>query len=949
MRQQVLLRVYQLTRYYAWWVLVVTLALAILALFLLRDLKLDSSYQKLLPHNDPVLEKFARHEGTVQEAEAITVLLTLASAPSTPAGGIVPLIEAAQRIKESLESDEEIGKDKVSYRQESQPLLPNLLYFNEASLQTLKEKIAPLEEALASPNSLGPESTDLDKIYEQITSGLQQLMSGLAVLNPQKLVEAVQQIDVRMEELRELNQRVGQILQRLPEEIPRTQEQFDGLSQLLSSWQSALQPTLLQSPDDYLLSKDRQSLLVQVRPRQPSRVSIAYNRRITHLVRDTVAALNLEAQGIQWGLRGPYVFSTETDDALKSDMERTAIITHVGVLLLFVLVLRRVFYPLLAMLPILIALILTLVAAKLSFGGLNLLTAFLPAIVLGMGIDYGIQFISHYVEERGRSRRVAPALRATLLTKGSAMLIAASATSLVLFGLGIVARSTGLSEMGYILGVGVLLSCLLTLVVLPALILAAHTVLGRRFRGRLRRPWNLRPLASGLIRGRWVVVGLVLVGTLIMIWPASRVQFSFITEALMPTELPGQRVRAYIVEHFEQQQAPDLENYFFFFMDPEEATVRQVSQELAELTAVDRVESFFSVIYSVVGDPAQLEEIKGRLAQLKALDPLGLLAKAALQLKALQDQLIRRPTLELQLARLEDQLQKGQEQIFRFDEVLATKFAELQASTHGIREGLEQAGSAKLVDQLQVLRVKLGDLIAQVKPGIEKIPTPAEIDQLIQNPPQELRKYFFTPEGQMIVYAHVRPTCLWSSLCYDEFIKQASKIWSDFLGSPMLRATLEDYMQNDFWASTALAALIIVAVLWLSFRRSRVPGATWLSLTTLALGYLWMVGMMTLVGIAFNVANILISALLIGLGVDNCVYLLHRHRDLGGQSIERATASTALPILANALATMIGFGSLVLAETPALRILGESAVMGIGFMTLLSVTFLPAVIALRRH
>jgi hypothetical protein len=89
--------------------------------------------------------------------------------------------------------------------------------------------------------------------------------------------------------------------------------------------------------------------------------------------------------------------------------------------------------------------------------------------------------------------------------------------------------------------------------------------------------------------------------------------------------------------------------------------------------------------------------------------------------------------------------------------------------------------------------------------------------------------------------------------------------------------------------------------------------------------------------------------LLIGLGVDNCVYLLHRYRDFGGRSIERALASTGLPILANTLATMIGFGSLMLAETPVLGVLGESAVMGIGFMTLLSLTFLPAVLSLRRR
>ncbi len=945
MRQHVLLRLYQLTRYYAWWVLIITLALAILALVSLRDLKLDSSYQKLLPRNDPTWEKFDKQQASLQESESITILLTLSSPPSLPGGGVAQLLAAAQRIQDALSHRDEIAS--VSYRQTASPppSLPNLLYFNEESMQALKERISQLQGAVESPTLLTGQTRPLDRVYADITAGLQKLFSGLAVLNPQELAEALQQIGTTRDELRELNQRVEEVLQKLPTELPKMEQHVDELAQLTSTWQSALQPSPRRSQQDYLLSKDQQALLVQVWPRQASRISLDYNRRITHMVRDTLSSLDLESQGVRWGLRGPYVFSTESDDALRRDMERTALITHVGVLLLFILVLKRVFYPLLAMLPILMALILTLVGAKLAFGGLNLLTAFLPAIVLGMGIDYGIQFVSHYIEERGRSRRIAPALRATLLTKGNAMLIAASATSLVLIGLGVVSRSTGLSEMGFIIGLGVLLSCLLTLMVLPALIIAAHTFLGKRFRGRPSRPWNLRPAANLLLRGRWVVLVLVLVGSLVMAIPASRVQFSFITEALMPTKLPGQQVTAYITQHFELQQTPDVENYFLFFLEPNEQQVRQVAQQLDQLEAVDRVTSY----YSYIPDPAELEGIKDRLRLLRALDPLDWLEKASLQLTSLQEQFARRQALRVELARLEEVLEDGREDVFRWDQALADELASLRDSTSAIRAQLEQVNPAQLEDEIQVVRVKLAALIEQVMPSLQMIPTPEEIDQLIQNPPAELRRFFFTPEGQTKIYAHVKPEWLWNSILYDQFIREASAIWGDFLGAPMIRAALENYMQQDFWRSTVLAVLIILAVMWLNFRRSHSQGATWLSLATLALGYLWMLGTLKLLGIDFNVANILISALLIGLGVDNCVYLLQRHRDLGGRSIERATASTALPIVANALATMIGFGSLILAETPALRVLGESAVLGIGFMTLLSLTFLPAVLALRQR
>jgi len=53
-----------------------------------------------------------------------------------------------------------------------------------------------------------------------------------------------------------------------------------------------------------------------------------------------------------------------------------------------------------------------------------------------------------------------------------------------------------------------------------------------------------------------------------------------------------------------------------------------------------------------------------------------------------------------------------------------------------------------------------------------------------------------------------------------------------------------------------------------------------------------------------------------------------------------------VPILANALAAMIGLGSLSFAEMSALQVLGQVALLGIGFTTFFSLTFLPAVLSL---
>jgi len=100
--------------------------------------------------------------------------------------------------------------------------------------------------------------------------------------------------------------------------------------------------------------------------------------------------------------------------------------------------------------------------------------------------------------------------------------------------------------------------------------------------------------------------------------------------------------------------------------------------------------------------------------------------------------------------------------------------------------------------------------------------------------------------------------------------------------------------------------------------------------------------------IDFNFINITISPLLIGIGVDNGIHILHRYaeeRAIASEgAIERGGRMTAVAVIVTSLTTMLVFGSLLLARTPGLRLLGTSALLGIGFALVFSLLFLPAAI-----
>ncbi len=89
--------------------------------------------------------------------------------------------------------------------------------------------------------------------------------------------------------------------------------------------------------------------------------------------------------------------------------------------------------------------------------------------------------------------------------------------------------------------------------------------------------------------------------------------------------------------------------------------------------------------------------------------------------------------------------------------------------------------------------------------------------------------------------------------------------------------------------------------------------------------------------------NIFVITMVIGIGVDYGVHLLHRWYECGGESA--AMAATARAIAVAALTTMVGFGSIVLSHFPGLRSVGAAAILGALCTAVASITVLPVLLA----
>ncbi len=183
-------------------------------------------------------------------------------------------------------------------------------------------------------------------------------------------------------------------------------------------------------------------------------------------------------------LTGRYVKRVEQQDIMQADMGRASLIA-LGLLALFLLVyLRSVRRALLTLTPLVVGTLTALAIAQRIFGDLNILTGFLGAILLGLGVDYGIHLITRHDELRSRGLSLQDALTRTLQTSGKANLYAGMTTMIALGSL-VVSEFRAFYEFGIIalLGMGAILAAYTLL--LPILITLTERVSGRQSRTTL--------------------------------------------------------------------------------------------------------------------------------------------------------------------------------------------------------------------------------------------------------------------------------------------------------------------------------------------------------------------------------------------------------------------------------------------------------------------------------
>jgi hypothetical protein len=761
--------------------------------------------------------------------------------------------------------------------------------------------------------SLGP---DVD-VVESIEAGLPGLFRALEGQLLHGLDEGVEGGDVDIDE--------GMDRLRVVAEVLDTRLQGGdlgpALEMLVDSEESEedVRPQTLPVDDrGYLTSNSGDRLLLAVFPDFPDDDLETYEGVVVKL---RAIQARAESHGTEVLLSGMPVLVVDDNHAVRSALLRSGLATGGGIFLLLLLSYRSFRTTIVALVPLGIGVGLSAGAMMVIYGYVNPITSSFLAVMLGLGIDISVHLVSRYHEERRREVPRLDSIRSALRTAGPGIVTGVVTTVLAFLTLS-QAEFTAYGELGVITAVGLVITFLITLTVLPALLSVP------RLSGSTRSPpFPGIGLALGMVeRAPMVFVVVGLAAAIAGASTFSSVRFNGRYFDLMPEKLES----AQAVSELERDGA--LSPMFAFASAPGIEESRALAAKLRALDTVGAVQSVSDLVPALDEDD-RLGKLRASFAGLRDPDFDKLENRARTR-----DEVVRACTGVIDAL---DEIKYALEQADK-----STKSADgaIEAFTTARKtlKALPEDGGPSLAS----LERQLADVLGRAWRTAARVA--ARGHYVIEDVPELFRRRHLAIDGSGAVSLFIYPNGDVYDRDYSGRLSQQVEALDPEAGGHAISMFRHNEMIiRDFRAAALTAAAIVIVILLLDLRRL---SDALLAFTPTALGWCWMIGLFTLTGIEFTVANLVVLPLTMGIGVDAGAHVVHRARQSaakhGVARLGDLFTGTGTAVVISSLTTMVGFAGLTVVDHRGMIGLGLAMVIGIACTFTAAMLTLPAALIL---
>ncbi len=228
--------------------------------------------------------------------------------------------------------------------------------------------------------------------------------------------------------------------------------------------------------EDYLIDSKNNVLAILIKPKGKT-MSIDFSKNLIKTIMKVVEDSHPENfhPQMKLSITGNFKKQIKQHDIIRKDLKQSGGIALIGVLLLLAFFLKGIVPVFIAMIPLVMGILWTMLFTVSTIGYVNMITGFLFSILLGLGIESGIHIVSRYEEERAKNASSINALITTLSKTGKAAITSLLATSVSFYSL-VLTDFKGFSELGLIAGTGLLMYLPAMYIVLPSLIILAEKI-----------------------------------------------------------------------------------------------------------------------------------------------------------------------------------------------------------------------------------------------------------------------------------------------------------------------------------------------------------------------------------------------------------------------------------------------------------------------------------------
>ncbi len=621
------------------------------------------------------------------------------------------------------------------------------------------------------------------------------------------------------------------------------------------------------------------------------------------------------AGGVRVRLSGNTALNYEEMGLASRQSKLAGLASFVVVSVLLVFAMRSYRLVLSTVVMILASLLWTAAAAALTVGSLNVISMAFAVIVLGLNADAGIHVCMRYQELAAEGRSHLDAMCETMRSVGTSILLCGVTTAVGFYAFA-PTDFAGVAELGIIAGNGIVIGLLSCFILLPALITAlrgrGHSLGDRAGAAALSALPKLSTRYPRTVAISALLSGLA-AATLLP-------HFYFDQNPLHVRDPNAESVQVLEEIMADGGASPwDLSAY-----TPDLDSAGRLAERLRELPEVASATSVLDYIPKRQEEKLSIiEDVAMFMAPPPSKDAIPAKPSREQQLQSLQ-------RFEHVLARIIDPGQElrvsGTEQSF-----LATARALHQDLLRFLNDGggrveeLEQSLLSLLPEQLDLLEkaVSIGPVTFDSLPE-------ALVERMVSKSGEA--RVRISPSGDMN-----------DNQALSRFVDAVRKIAPDVTGSAVrinIHAHEAVTAFKQALGGAIVAIVVIVFLIW------RTIGDTLLVLAPLTLASLLTVAGAVLLDIPLNFADIIVLPLLLGIGVDSGIHLVHRARQ-GVDSRDLLATSTARAVLFSSLTTIASFGTLGFASHRGMASIGRLLTLGVGLALLCNLLILPALIELR--